>query len=169
MKRINVAELLKDCPKGMELDCTAYEGIITLCEVTNYESYPIRINISYDNGKFAFKTLSKYGQTDGTTFNKCVIFPKGATTWKGFVPPCKFKDGDIAVSSLGGIHIMQNSTTSYCYFDRFGILDKTKTTYVRVERLATEEEKQRLFDAIKANGYKWNPETKTLEELPTRK
>jgi hypothetical protein len=32
-------------------------------------------------------------------------------------------------------------------------------------RLATEEEKQKLFDAIKANGYKWNQETKTLEKL----
>lgn len=30
-------------------------------------------------------------------------------------------------------------------------------------RLANEEEKQKLFDAIKANGYKWNSLTKTLE------
>ena len=33
-------------------------------------------------------------------------------------------------------------------------------------RLATEEEKQKLFDAIKTNGYCWNAETKTLEKLP---
>ena len=32
-------------------------------------------------------------------------------------------------------------------------------------RLATEEEKQKLFDAIKKNGYRWNAETNTLEEL----
>ena len=32
-------------------------------------------------------------------------------------------------------------------------------------RLATEEEKEKLFQAIKDNGYKWNSETKTLEEL----
>jgi hypothetical protein len=31
--------------------------------------------------------------------------------------------------------------------------------------LATEEEKQELFDAIQDNGYKWNEETKTLEKL----
>lgn len=36
-------------------------------------------------------------------------------------------------------------------------------------RLATEEEKQKLFDAIKENGYKWNSETKTLEKLITLK
>lgn len=34
------------------------------------------------------------------------------------------------------------------------------------ERLASEEEKKKLFNAIKANGYKWNEETKTLEKLP---
>ena len=28
------------------------------------------------------------------------------------------------------------------------------------------EEKQKLFDAIKENGYHWNSETKTLEKLP---
>lgn len=32
-------------------------------------------------------------------------------------------------------------------------------------RFATEEEKQKLFDAIKVNGYKWNAETKTLEKI----
>ena len=32
-------------------------------------------------------------------------------------------------------------------------------------RLATEEEKQQLFDAIKANGCKWKDETKTFEKL----
>ena len=33
------------------------------------------------------------------------------------------------------------------------------------DRLATEEEKQRLFDAIKERGYKWNAETKMLGKL----
>ena len=32
-------------------------------------------------------------------------------------------------------------------------------------RFATEEEKEKLFDSLKANGYKWNPETKTLDKL----
>ena len=35
----------------------------------------------------------------------------------------------------------------------------------RFVRLATEEEKQKLFDAIELNGYKWNAETKTLEKF----
>ena len=27
MEKINIAELLKDCPSGMELDCTMYEDV----------------------------------------------------------------------------------------------------------------------------------------------
>lgn len=27
MEKINIANLLKDCPKGMELDCTMYENV----------------------------------------------------------------------------------------------------------------------------------------------
>ena len=26
-ERINIAELLKECPKGMELDCTSYDNV----------------------------------------------------------------------------------------------------------------------------------------------
>ena len=42
-------------------------------------------------------------------------------------------------------------------------LDKKGTW--QFSRFATEEEKQKLFQAIKDNGYKWNAETKTLEKL----
>jgi hypothetical protein len=48
--------------------------------------------------------------------------------------------------------------------DKNGAIDLECNDY-HVARLATEEEKQKLFDAIKANGYKWNAETKTLEKL----
>jgi hypothetical protein len=33
-------------------------------------------------------------------------------------------------------------------------------------RLATEEEKQKLFDALKKDGKQWNTERKCIEELP---
>jgi hypothetical protein len=110
---------------------------------------------------------------------KCVIFPKGKTTWKGFVPPCKFKDGDIIsdgnyvaifykigtpcrCTSHNVIYYHCYYSQKYCKFKKeldFGIGTATEFKY------ATEEEKQKLFDAIKANGYKWNAETKTLEKI----
>lgn len=150
----------------MELDCTNYSGVVTFEKITDNATYPIKIEVKCGDEYFTH-TLTKYGQTCKTPYNKCIIFPKGKTTWDGFQRP--LKDGDVVVDTLGGIHIMRNASTSYCYFDRLGILDKTETSCVRVDHLATEEEKQKLFDAIKANGYKWNPETKTLEKLGKEK
>ena len=112
---------------------------------------------------------------------KCVIFPKGKTTWEGFVPPCEFKTGDVLFvdcsddedRSYQYIFILNDPEfygkwQSYCYLDGVGCFH-SKETYLTDEeyhpRFATEEEKEKLFLAIKDNGYKWNLETKTLEKL----
>ena len=39
------------------------------------------------------------------------------------------------------------------------------TDNIKYQRLATAKEKEKLFKAIKDNGYKWNPDTKTLDKL----
>ena len=166
----NIAEILKNCPKGMELDCVLYDDV-TLGSV-DYGCYPIQVQTPEGN-----MLLSQYGCTSLSGHAKCIIFPKGKTTWEGFVPPCQFKDGDIVYAIDGGneyIFIFKHKTENgqvYCYLNlKGGILriqevwltDYNPTT---THRFATEEEKQKLFDAIKANGYKWNAETKTLEKL----
>ena len=172
--KINIAELLHNCPQGMELDCAIFENVV-LDEV-NFDkdpNYPIRIVTK--SGTMLY--LSKYGTYIEDTDSKCVIFPKGKTTWEGFVPPCKFKDGDIIFSQfydLKYIAIVKTIDKSedihvYCLYgytnsvfaidEILGRLGKNLET-----RLATKEEKQKLFDAIKENGYYWNPETKELVE-----
>ena len=122
MEKINLVELLKDCI-GMELDCAVFNNV-RLEKINSEEDrdFPIQVNTL---GGYTI-SLTKYGTYIDAPEAKCLIFPKGKTTWEGFKRP--FKDGDITVSSLGGIHIMQDSTTSYCHFDRFGFLDKTRTT-----------------------------------------
>lgn len=94
MEKINVAELLKGCPKGMELDCTMFINPVTLVEVINDDPdfYPITI-VTH---KGTLMTLTKYGTylSEEEEDAKCIIFPKGKTTWEGFVPPCQFKDGE---------------------------------------------------------------------------
>lgn len=160
---MNIAEILKDCPEGTKL----YSPLCGECTLKGFEKRtcdtPLRIIvITTKDTEIWFNQFGKYFNDFIT--DECLLFPsKDNRDWGKFQRP--FKDGDIVVDSLGGIHIMQNSSTSYCYFDRLGILVKSKTTCVRVDRFATEEEKQKLFDAIKANGYKWNEETKTLEKL----
>ena len=172
MEKINIAELLKDCPKGMELDCINYDGVVTFEEIFNCPDYPIKITVKYNN-ECVTHTLTKYGQTCISPYNKCIIFPKGKTTWEGFVPSCQFKDGDIITTNLGSVFILKTTpidTFGYnCYValndvERF-IIEKENFAYRDNCRFATEEEKEKLFKAIKDNGYKWNPETKTLEKL----
>ena len=181
-QKINIAELLRDCPKGMELDCINYNGVVTFEGILDCDSYPIKISVKYDNAYFTH-TLTKYGQTCISPYNKCIIFPKGKTTWEGFHRP--FKDGDILSYQFKGfknrtIYIYKQHkqlNTSY-YVALSGGYDDSKLSinnkgwmalngYNDSARLATEEEKEKLFKAIKDNGYKWNAETKTLEKITT--
>ena len=171
MEKINVAKLLRNCPKGMEFDCLLCNSPIALEGVVGDGStYPIRAV-----GKDGFHhVFTKYGTSYDHDDAKCVIFPKGKTTWEGFIPPCKFKDGDVVTSVFQGvvqgtgifdyeeqseawIHVCINLHNE---FSTDGYLGNVCNL-----RFATEEERQKLFDAIKANGYKWNSNTKTLEKF----
>ena len=174
MEKINVAELLKDCPKGMELDCTMFENLYF-----DYILKPedlISCYTEYNNIRTSV-TLNKYGAYSGIKQSKCVIFPKGKTTWEGFVPPYQFKDGDVVFGnnytcSYVAIYKSHKSGISFNYSACLTSLGRFRINSFRDNinlRLATEEEKQKLFDAIKENDYKWNPETKTLEKLVTTK
>ena len=162
MEKINVAELLKDCPSGMELDCTMYEGIL-FERVDENVDYPIAIRI----GEKDVKHLTKEGCWNKYSNAKCVIFPKGKTTWEGFRRP--YINGDIVYTIGGSIAILddkieEHSTSFNSYCGLFGYRFDCNVI-VSPERLANEEEKARLFQAINDNGYKWNAETKTLEKL----
>ena len=169
MEKINIAEILKSCQKGMELDCTMFVNPVTLNKVVDDDEFPITI----ETAKGDFVTLTEYGTYAETEGAKCVIFPKGKTTWEGFVPPCKFKDGDIVFSGVSLISIFKGIKKGYCgslhsYVSvgkNVGFnIDKDCWTLENI-RLATEEEKEKLFQAIKDNGYKWNEEAKSLEKL----
>ena len=165
----NIAELLKDCPKGMELDCTTWENV-TFEKVVNNKIF-IRRNDkpSFDNTV----VLNEYGCTTDYLDEKCRIFPKGKTTWEGFQRP--FKDGDVVFynDTISIFKEWGDGTlfrTHACVYLCAEILDINVPLFgkgvKREIRYATEEEKEKLFKAIKANGYKWNAETKTLEKLP---
>ena len=172
--KINIAELLKDCPRGMELDCAMWDD----CTFDGIEDVGyINILVKTPTGQIK---LSKEGCfVHNCNSAKCVIFPKGKTTWEGFVPPCKFKDGDVISVIINkslwyGIYQKKFNAILYCYAS---YSTATENVYILSEngvckiddifeiRLATENEKKILFDAIKENGYKWNEETKTLEKL----
>lgn len=180
-EKINIAELLRNCPNGMELDCTMYDNVsFDKVSEDRKSVYPILCYITDEKGNRSGISFTENGHTSKRYGAKCVIFPKGKTTWEGFQRP--FKDGDIIYVkakgsySPGFISIYKKEDSrlfyDYCsvgldrkyfYFNNpHGLIQKE---VIGISRLATEEEKQKLFNAIKKNGYKWNPETKTLEKL----
>lgn len=162
--KINVAELLKDCPKGMELYSPIF-GNVYLEKIRPY----LAVVVSTSNKqKEEFLYDGRFGIN-----GECMLFPsKENRDWSTFQRP--FKDGDV-VATLKGNQIfifkenvvnIDNSFSGVCYCG-YDIQENKLFKELRLlfSRFATEEEKQKLFDAIKANGYKWNADTKTLEDL----
>lgn len=176
MEKLNISKILKDCPRGIKL----YSAIHGECILDGVYNTGIHIKL-HNDGKniYSFNEFGQYG-----SFNsECLLFPsKKNRNWSTFQP---FKEGDILYIDCNDgentyvinqyIFILKqisgNRIDSYCYINgtnqsKFKICWLSNMTDIKYgPRFATEEEKEKLFDAIKANGYKWNAETKTLEKL----
>lgn len=109
---------------------------------------------------------------------ECMIFPsKDQRDWSKFVPPLWFNDGDIVATDTGDRIGITTGGKSKCFIPTYCVikskgefeayLDRKKTW--TFDRFATTWEKEKLFNAIKDNGYKWNANTKTLEKLTPKK
>jgi len=145
MEKLNIAELLKDCPKGTKLYTTVWGDVefIRLCDVGMITILPI------SNPYNTINTKLLYSDGRFTLDGECILFPsKENRDWNTFQRP--FKDGDIITTDLGSVFILKEPNKNIVSYGC---------------RLATKEEKEKLFNAIKDNGYKWNAETKALEKL----
>lgn len=164
MEKINIAEILKDCPSGMKLYSPIF-GDVYLDEFRPHLAVVVRTS---DKQREEFLYDGRFGIN-----GECMLFPsKENRDWRSFQRP--FKDGDILVNVLTRqpfiFKKLNNSSGcySYCGIDSLsGLFQLGSNNWASVKTLGfpTEEEKQKLFKAIKDNGYKWNPETKTLEKL----
>lgn len=165
-QKINIAELLKDCPKGMELYSPIF-GNVYLCRVR--PSLAVIVRVSDRQEEFLYD--GRYGIN-----GECMLFPsKENRDWSTFQRP--FKDGDVVTYKYenGLVSMILNKFVNFVEVHyHCALYDNAKgfitNNYIvgepKYTRLATEEEKEKLFNAIKDKGYKWNPETKTLEKLP---
>lgn len=114
-QKINIAQLLRDCPQGMELDCPMFENLEFDYVDINPGTYPIVCRVKTEFGIYNNYTFTEYGCYRAEKYSKCVIFPKGKTTWEGFVPPCKFKVGDnIRMKGTAAIYVV-TAISEDCY------------------------------------------------------
>lgn len=79
-ENLNLVEILKDCPKGMELDCTVYNDV-TFLRVDDVQN-----RCYFKAGPADTFWTTCEGRINGSPYGKCVVFPKGKTTWEGFKP-----------------------------------------------------------------------------------
>jgi hypothetical protein len=90
-----------------------------------------------------------------------------------FIPKKEFKDGDILVAERGNLVfilkniIKNNAYDFYTGFDGTSLIGDGFCHYTYY-RYATEEEKQKLFDAMDKEGLKWNAEKKQVENIRWR-
>lgn len=166
---INIAKILKDCPKGTKL----YSPI---CGDCTFEKIHLNTSIVVCTQDCRTITFNVYGQYFRDFFNnaECLLFPsKENRDWTTFQKP--FKDGDILVTMLGEIFIYQKITTtdfcgSYASLNIHGKFSPYYSSFIESSaRFATENEKQKFFDAMEANGYRWNAETKTIGQIIPKK
>lgn len=178
-EKINIAEILKDCPSGIKLYTTVWGdvefiklsdvGIITVLPISNlYNTSDTKL--LYSDGKYA---------VDG----ECILFPsKENRDWSNFHKPFEngdkihlwtiqdAKDGDVLAAheclvlfkKIDGLNIK-----CYCTYHFIGHQSFYVDTLQNKDAFhpATKEQCNLLFQKIKETGYKWNAETKTLEKL----
>ena len=178
--KIKIVDLLRKCPKGMELDCSLFDGVVLEGIDSDDSDYPIRVRTKEGE----IWSVTSEGCWDFSPSARCVIFPKGRTTWQGFVPPPCFNDGDIiyvCTSMFKWISVFKNSTENgivtyadYCLSNRrfYGINDDSRVLCqndrILESRLATEEEKREFFNNL-PDGYVWDAENKALTYDTSRK
>lgn len=102
----------------------------------------------------------------------------GIITFQQQEPEQEFKKGDVIVSEVHEIllvdkHIFDNHILrSFVHIEKDG-MSFCKSPYPfwnehHTWRLATEKEKQKLFDAMKATGLRWNAAEKRIEKIRWR-
>lgn len=171
-ENLNLVEILKDCPRGTKLYSTIF-GEVIFDNVSIDRSHPIVIRLK-DGSRKSFSAEGKlYIMYDG----ECTLFPsKNQRDWskfnpkkEGFITPCEFNDGDIVATNSGLqvfiLQIPKSDLQGNCHVGYDFETNEFFFSRERFDRLSTEEEKQKLFEAIKKSGYKWNADTKSLEKF----
>ena len=170
---MNIAEMLKYCPKGTKLYSTAF-GEVTLNEVNIHSVYSIVVRRS----NYLKTSFTKEGHyLEDYPDSECVLFPsKEQRDWSKFRLPVK--RGDIMMGINGECPFIAtgelsntNSPKYICGINSLGEFQLplfkggwTPNFYIP----ASEEAKKELFDRMEEAGYKWNADTLELEKVVPR-
>lgn len=173
MKKVNIAQLLKDCPKGMEL----YSPLCGKCVFDRLNMGTI-ICKKQNTQEITF-TSEGYYMLPVSDDCECMLFPSRENRdWNTFYI-CPFKKGDFIVKEYqeGGkfLAIFSHFGSPYEYTTNYLCLLKPDGKFkpnsdfgignTQEARLATDSEKKELLDAMAKNGYYWDECSMTLKKL----
>ncbi len=166
---MNIAEILKYCPKGTELYSPIF-GEVTFDKINIEEKYPI-IVYKCDSMKTSFTEKGCYTEYPNS---ECVLFPsKDQRNWSMFRLPVK--RGDIMMHPDGSFaFIASGEVNPYSYpmcicginsFNNTLVLNSKDVWTLEFYIPASEEAKKELFDKMAEAGYRWNADTLELEKI----
>lgn len=164
--KINIAEILKDCPKGMKMYSPIY-GKVELQKVSSNSVYSIMTTTSIDrSGSFTSegRLYEKYPSAE------CLLFASSKMRdWTKF-----FKRGDVVIKNGGGMaavfdgwandNYTEFNTTINLYCD--GNTGEEEVCTTLLFRKATEEERNQFIEKVeRILKGKYNPETLRVETV----
>ena len=110
---INIAEILKDTPKGTKL----YSPLLGECEVmeiTDDPKYPIKVTAG-DGHIESFTEDGKYYDSEDFINTECLLFPsKENRNWNKFLI---ISPGDVIVSPHDVLYLMKDNNTIIFTYD----------------------------------------------------
>ena len=171
---INIAEKLKDCPQGTKL-YSPMCGEVELVRVDmGHHKFPIIVRVLDNEAPYSTETFTSEGKWCKTEQSECLLFPsKDNRDWNKFRIPVKKGDIMMIPNSYHafittGEFTDNGSVMFICGVDEDnefiinpGNAGWTKGFYIP----ASGKAKKRLFDKMKAAGYRWNANTLELEKI----
>lgn len=172
---MNIAEILKYCPKGTKLYSTIW-GEVELNEVTNFGTIEIKAIDQIICTSFTLDYEGRYFHME-----ECVLFPsKDQRDWNKFRLPVK--KGDIMmligegfpfiangiITKEGGLEYICGVLKEPNCLQISGLNNSCTLWTDEFCIPASEEAKKELFDKIAEAGYKWNADTLKLEKIESK-
>lgn len=175
---INIVEKLKNCPQGTKFYSPLF-GEVELVRIDmENPKFPIIVKVLEDGIPFSNINFTAEGKWYSFKQSECLLFPsKDNKDWNKFRIPVK--KGDIMMIPdrnhafiTTGEFTDNGSVMFICGVDEDnefiinpGNAGWTKGFYIP----ASEKAKKRLFDKMKAAGYRWNANTLKLEKIESLK
>lgn len=168
-KNINIAEILKDCPKGMKL----YSPLFGNIELSSVGEDNIPINVRIIKGRTCkCSSFTREGHYYAGYYDaECLLFPSSK------MRDCSrfFKPGDVAIDSFYGCGVLVEEWTddSYTSFKAsvfqlkkggFAKRDKRVLSIDDFVKASDEQRDKFISDMEKFFGGKYNPDTLQVEK-----